>query len=127
MALSRRPPINLWAVLDEAVLRRVVGDRAVMAEQTEHLLELSDQPNIEIQVLPFDAGATAAGVGHFLILGRVDGPGVVYVEMRRRGLYLDEDDDLAAYKLSFECLRSQAAPLPASRRLLDRTRQEFHR
>ncbi|MGP4109561.1 helix-turn-helix domain-containing protein [Streptomyces sp. 4N509B] len=126
--LDRQPTFHLWAVLDEAVLRRVVGGAEVMAEQMDRLLELAQRPNVDIQVMPFDAGATAAGNGHFLILGRDDGQmGVVFVEMRRRGLYLDDEEDVTAYRLAFDYLRSQAASARTSQTLLSEARQEFRR
>jgi hypothetical protein len=129
--LDRDRALHLWAILDEAVLRRIVGDDAVMAEQLDHLYEMAQRPNIDIQLLPFTAGAHAAGSGHFVILGRDDersplnSMAVVYIEMRRKGLYLDDADAVSSYKLSFDYLRSQAADASASLRLLARTRQEL--
>ncbi|MEE4595379.1 helix-turn-helix transcriptional regulator [Streptomyces sp. DSM 41524] len=129
--LDRDPALHLWIVLDEAVLRRDVGDREVMAEQMAHLHDMARRPNIDIQVLPFSAGAHAAGAGHFVILGRNDernplnSMAVVYIEMRRRGLYLDEAEEVTAYKLTFDYLRSQAADASASLRLLAKARQEL--
>ncbi|WP_103529550.1 helix-turn-helix transcriptional regulator [Streptomyces sp. SM12] len=125
--LRKTPPLNIWAVLDEAVLHRVVGSREVMAAQMAHLLKLIELPHIEVQIMPFAAGATAAGTGHFLILGRDAGPSVIYVELRRRGLYLDGADDLSAYRLSFDFLRAQAASASESRAMLALRRQEFER
>ncbi|CDR07291.1 helix-turn-helix domain-containing protein [Streptomyces iranensis] len=129
--LDRQVPLHLWVILDEAVLRRIVGDEAVMAEQMDHLYEMAQRPNVDIQLLPFTAGAHAAGSGHFVILGRDDARNplnsmaVVYIEMRRRGLYLDDVDAVSSYKLSFDYLRSQAADSTASLRLLGAVRQEF--
>ncbi|MFG2582324.1 helix-turn-helix domain-containing protein [Streptomyces malaysiensis] len=129
--LRRDPTLHLWVVLDEAVLRRDVGGRAVMAEQMAHLHEMAQTPNVDIQVLPFTAGAHAAGTGHFVVLGRDDernplnSMAVVYIEMRRRGLYLDEAEDVRSYKLTFDYLRSQAADPSASLRLLAKARQEL--
>lgn len=129
--LDREAALHLWVILDEAVLRRIVGDEAVMAEQLDHLYEMTQRPNIDIQLLPFSAGAHAAGSGHFVILGRDDARNplnsmaIVYIEMRRRGLYLDDVDAVYSYKLSFDYLRSQAADSTASLRLLGTMRQEF--
>jgi hypothetical protein len=84
-----------------------------------------------VQVLPFTAGAHAAGAGHFVVLGRDDereplnSMAVVYIEMRRRGLYLDDPEDVGAYKLTFDYLRSQAADATASLRLITEARQEL--
>lgn len=129
--LRRDPELHLWVILDEAVLSRTVGDSAVMARQLEHLHEAAKSPNIDVQILPFSAGAHAAGAGHFVILGRDDereplnSMAVVYIEMRRRGLYLDDAEDVGAYKLTFDYLRSQAADPTTSSRLIARARQEL--
>lgn len=123
--LTEPAGIDLWAVLDEAVLRRVVGNRGLMAEQMAHLLTLSELPNVEIQVMPFSSGATAAGVGHFLLLGRPHDVGVVYIELRQAGLYLDEVEEVATYMRSWDYVRSQAASLSESRDLVYLTRQEY--
>ncbi|MDT0545851.1 MULTISPECIES: helix-turn-helix transcriptional regulator [Streptomyces] len=129
--LDRDSALHLWVILDEAVLRRIVGDDRVMAEQLDHLYETAHRPNIDIQLLPFTAGAHAAGSGHFVILGRDDARNplnsmaVVYIEMRRRGLYLDDAEEVGAYKLTFDYLRSQAADTSASLRRLAKTRQEL--
>ncbi|MEU4846424.1 DUF5753 domain-containing protein [Streptomyces gilvosporeus] len=129
--LERKPSLHLWAVLDEAVIRRTVGNSTVMADQLDHLHEMAQSPTVEIQILPFSAGAHAAGAGHFVILGRNDernplnSMAVVYIEMRRRGLYLDDPEDVSAYKLTFDYLRSQAADSSASLRLLAKARQEL--
>ncbi|MFC9424527.1 helix-turn-helix domain-containing protein [Streptomyces sp. NPDC056987] len=129
--LDQATPLHLWAVLDESVLRRTVGDAAVMARQLEHLQEAAKKPTVDIQILPFSAGAHAAGAGNFLILGREDernplnSMAVVYIELRRRGLYLDDAEDVGAYKLTFDYLRSQAADASTSQRLLAGARQEL--
>jgi transcriptional regulator with XRE-family HTH domain len=128
--LRRDPSLHLWVILDEAVLRRTVGDAKVMARQFRHLQEAAESPDVDIQVLPFSAGAHAAGAGHFVILGRDDdrqplnSMAVVYIEMRRRGLYLDDPGDVGAYKLTFDYLRSQAADTTTSSRLIAEARQE---
>ncbi|MEV7870941.1 helix-turn-helix transcriptional regulator [Streptomyces sp. NPDC088124] len=131
LVLRRAAPLHLWAVLDEAVLRRTVGDDAVMERQLTHLQEVAENPFVDIQILPFRAGAHAAGAGNFVILGRDDersplnSMAVVYIELRRRGLYLDDAEDVSAYKLTFDYLRSQAADTSPSLRLLAEARQEL--
>jgi hypothetical protein len=49
-------PPRCQFILDEAILRRIVGGVAVMREQLQHLLLLSEIPLIDIRVLPFSAG-----------------------------------------------------------------------
>ncbi len=130
--LERSPALHLWVVLDDAVLRRHVGGAAVMSEQIDHLIAMADRPNVDIQILRFSAGAHAAGSGgHFLLLGRDDERdplstmNVVYLELHRRGLYLDEPTDVHNYKIMFDYLRSQAADTSTSLDLLAAARREF--
>lgn len=130
--LDRSPAPHLWVVLDDAVLRRRVGGTDVMAEQIDHLSGMAQRANVDIQILRFTAGAHAAGSGgHFLILGRDDegdplsSMNVVYLELHRRGLYLDAPADVQSYKLMFDYLRSQAADTSASLELLTAARQEL--
>ncbi|EKX65767.1 toxin-antitoxin system, antitoxin component, Xre family [Streptomyces ipomoeae 91-03] len=132
--LERSPALHLWVVLDDAVLRRLVGGTEVMVEQIDHLHAMAQRPNVDIQVLRFTTGAHAAGSGgHFLVLGRdsEDDPlssmNVVYLELHKRGLYLDTPTEVQSYKLMFDYLRSQAADTSASLELLAAAREEFTR
>lgn len=129
--LDRTPPFHLWAVLDEAVLRRVVGSREVMAEQIDHLREMASRPNIEVQVLPFDAGAYTAVNGTFLMLGferlGFEEAAVVYIEMPTGGTYLDQADDVAHYRLAWDYVRSQAANTAESMKMLAAANKEYRK
>lgn len=97
--LSRSSAPRLWAVIDEAVLRRLIGGRAVMRAQIEALLEASDQPNVRIQVIPFAAGGHAAAGGAFTILRfpEQELPDVVYIEHLTNAVYLDRRADVDQY------------------------------
>ncbi|MHC3394691.1 helix-turn-helix domain-containing protein [Streptomyces lavendulocolor] len=132
--LDRSPALHLWVVLDQAVFRRSVGDATVMAEQIDHLCEMAERPKIDIQVLPDSIGAHAAGSGgHFVVLGRNDesdpmaSMSVVYLELHRKGLYLDSPRDIAEYKLIFDDLRRDAADPATSLTLMTNARQEHTR
>ncbi|WP_251829218.1 DUF5753 domain-containing protein [Streptomyces sp. ATCC 21386] len=132
--LERSPALHLWVVLDDAVLRRNVGGTDVMVEQIAHLHTMAQRPNVDIQILLFTTGAHAAGSGgHFLVLGRdseddpLNSMNVVYLELHKRGLYLDSPTEVQSYKLMFDYLRSQAADTSASLELLATAREEFTR
>lgn len=124
--LERAQPPHLWAVIDEAVVRRAVGGSHVMRDQLSHLLEQADRPHITVQVLPFAAGAHAAAVGSFVILG---GPSpeldVVYVDILGGGLFMEKPAELARYRLAFEYLRAQALDIERSAALLSRVSREI--
>ncbi len=99
-----------WVVLDEAVLRRVVGGRETMRAQLEHLGELADLPNVTLQVLPFSAGAHAGMDGSFYILNFPDtsDPDVVYIENTTSDLYLEDIGAIRRYEQLFNHLRAAA-------------------
>jgi hypothetical protein len=90
---------RLWAVVDEAALRRPIGGGEVMRAQLEQLIEVTKEPNITLQVVPFSSGGHAAEGGAFTILRfpEVDLPDVVYVEQLTSSLYLDKRDDVERY------------------------------
>ncbi|MFC9298500.1 helix-turn-helix domain-containing protein [Streptomyces sp. NPDC057011] len=132
--LDRTPALHLWVVLDQAVFRRSVGDPEVMVEQIDHLCTMTDRPNVDIQVLPASIGAHAAGSGgHFVVLGRDDesnpmaSMSVVYLELHRKGIYLDAPTDVADYKMIFDYLRRDAAGPAHSIALMREARQEHNR
>ena len=79
---AREDRPRLWAVIDEAVIRRVVGGPEVAAEQLQHLIECAEQGKTTLQVVPFSAGAHAGTTGPFIILDFPEptDPSVVYVE-----------------------------------------------
>ncbi|MFF3322082.1 helix-turn-helix domain-containing protein [Streptomyces sp. NPDC002889] len=124
--LTREDPPHIWAVIDEAVIRRLVGGRETMRKQLQHLISLTDSPHITIQILPFASGAHAAAVGSFVILG---GPApeldVVYVDIIGGGLFMEKPEELERYKLAFEYLRAQALDIPSSVALLDAAGKEL--
>jgi hypothetical protein len=111
-ALTRPDPPQLCAVLEEAVLRRQIGGRAVMRGQIMALIEASELPNVRVQVLPFRMGAHAAAGCPFAIL-HFSEPGVrdvVYVEHLTNALYLDKPGDVAQYLVTMEGALAEAEP-----------------
>ncbi|MGW0614213.1 helix-turn-helix domain-containing protein [Streptomyces sp. NPDC002788] len=124
--LTRTKPLRLWAILDESVIRRVVGSPEVMREQLDRLLKANESPHITLQVLPFSQGAHAAALGSFVIIG---GPqpalDVVYVDFHTGSLFLEKEAELERYRLAFEYLRAQALDMEASSALIHRARKEL--
>ena len=90
---------RLWAVVDEAALRRPVGGPAVMKLQVQRLIDAAEMPNVVVQVMPFRFGGHAAESGAFTILRfpEQDLPDVVYLEQLTSALYLDKRDDVDQY------------------------------
>lgn len=111
---------DLWAVLDEAALRRSPNDSAVMRAQLEYLLTLTDLPNVTLQIVPFRAGPHAAAGGPFTILRfpEPDLPDVVYMEQLNSALYLDTPADVTSYLHVMDLLCVQADTGAASKDML---------
>jgi transcriptional regulator with XRE-family HTH domain len=108
--LTAGNPLNVWAVFDEAVLRRVVGGTAVMRAQLGRLRDISAFPNVTLQVLPFDAGAHASMGTSFELLQFPEpgDTGIIYIEDHTSSQYLETPGDLERYTLIFDHLRASA-------------------
>jgi transcriptional regulator with XRE-family HTH domain len=110
MVLTGPHPLELWLILNEAVIRRPVGGPEVMRGQLERLLEASSWPNVTLQVLPLSCGAHPALGGPFCILQfpeRGD-PDVVYTEGVAGHAYLEKEADVRACAEAFDLLRAAA-------------------
>jgi hypothetical protein len=110
--LSQPKPPQLWAVVDEAALRRPIGGAQVMRDQLEALIEATKLPTVRLQVIPFHVGGHAAAGGSFTILRFPDQdlPDVVYIEQLTSALYLDKRDDVDHYAAAMERLCVEAEP-----------------
>ncbi|GAA2242643.1 MULTISPECIES: helix-turn-helix transcriptional regulator [Streptomyces] len=108
--LRADPPLELSAVLDEAVLRREVGGPGVMARQLERLVEAARLPQVRLQVLPFAAGAHIGVTGPFVILSfsNASDLDVVVLDHLTSSLYLERKEDLQAYTEAFNALQIHA-------------------
>jgi transcriptional regulator with XRE-family HTH domain len=110
--LTREHPPRLWAVVDEAALRRPVGGPGVMKGQLERLRDAASLPNVTLQVLPLDVGAHPAMVGSFSVLRFPDQelPDVVYLEHLTSASYLNKPDEVDQYLHVMEgiCIRAAA-------------------
>jgi transcriptional regulator with XRE-family HTH domain len=108
---------QFWAVIDEAALRRPFGGAQVMRDQLEHILEMSELPNVTVQVLPFSAGSHAAAGGPFTLLrfAEADLPDVVYLEQLNSAVYVDKRSDVEDYLGVIEQVSVQAMPPAESR------------
>ncbi|MBV9729837.1 MAG: helix-turn-helix domain-containing protein [Pseudonocardiales bacterium] len=92
--LGRPHPPRLHALLEEGVLRRVVGDRGLMRRQVRHLEDAATRPNVTVQVVPTAAGAHPGLEGPFVILEFDGDPTLVYLENRGGSAILEEDADI---------------------------------
>ncbi|PZG19073.1 hypothetical protein C1I98_38115 [Spongiactinospora gelatinilytica] len=115
----REPPQSLWAILDEAVLRREVGGPTIMRQQLRRLLDDSERPDVTVQVIPYSAGAHPGMHGSFVILQFADEDHeIVYLEASTTDLFLESKGDVYRYRRQFDHLREQAATPVATRDLI---------
>ncbi|GGP60311.1 helix-turn-helix domain-containing protein [Streptomyces abikoensis] len=124
--LRREVPPLLWVVLDEAVIRRPVGGPSVMGAQMAHLLEMSRKPRIEIQVLPYAAGAHATMGGSLTVLSFDNAPDVVYLE-GGFGLtdMVRDRRAVARHRHRYDLVHAMALPPAESRRWIEKAMEEF--
>ncbi|MFJ6016921.1 helix-turn-helix domain-containing protein [Streptomyces sp. NPDC092952] len=117
--VSERSP-HFHAVLDEAALRRPYGDREVMRGQLRHLIEMSERPNVTLQVMPFSFGGHAGESGSFTMLRfpESDLSDIVYLEQLTSALYLDKAEEVAQYEKAITRLHEDSPGEEESRDLL---------
>jgi transcriptional regulator with XRE-family HTH domain len=126
--LTRDPPLDLSVVLDESVLRRKVGDRSVMREQLDHLIEDSQLPNVRLQVLAL-GGEHPIGTGSFSYMQftqRHEIPlnDIVNVEQLTRNYDVQQESDTLQYQLAFRRLSALALTPEESRYVIAEAAQE---
>ncbi|MEU9146799.1 helix-turn-helix transcriptional regulator [Streptomyces sp. NPDC048349] len=110
--LRADPPLELSAVLDEAVLRRQIGGPGVMAGQLRHLVEVGRLPHVRLQVLPFSVGGHLGLTGPFVIFSfpNIADLDVVVLDHLTSSLYLERKEDLEAYSAAFRTIQAHALP-----------------
>jgi transcriptional regulator with XRE-family HTH domain len=118
---------TLWAVIDEAALRRSIGSAELVRDQLTHLLEINERPNVSLQIAPFSYGGHAAAGGPFTILrfAQPDLPDIVYLEQLTSALYLDKRADVEHYALVMDRLVAQVEPPARTAAILSKIRSEI--
>lgn len=106
-------PTRLRAVIDEAALRRIAGSPEIMKAQMRHLVEMSELPRVEIQVIPFEAGTHAGTQGPFTVLEFGDGDDVVdlpaiYTENIAGELFIEQPEEVNRFRRAFDGLIASA-------------------
>ncbi|MEV0371521.1 helix-turn-helix transcriptional regulator [Streptomyces sp. NPDC050636] len=116
LLIAERAP-QLHCVLDEAALRRPYGDRSVMRGQLQHLIDISERPNVQLQVMPFNFGGHAGESGSFTMLRfpESDLSDLVYLEQLTSALYVDKPEEVGQYERAMTRLQEDS-PNPAQSR-----------
>ncbi|KUL38300.1 helix-turn-helix domain-containing protein [Streptomyces regalis] len=124
--LTRSDAPDAWFVVNEGALRHVIGDRAVMREQLERVLEAAELPTVTLQVLPFDAG-TYPVTGSFTMLGfpAQEDPDIVYRDGITDAVYLEGEHHVREYTKAFDGLRAAALSPQRSAQLIKSVLKEY--
>ncbi len=125
--LTRRNPPQLQLIVTELGLRQPLGGRRVMSKQVRHLIDLAERPNLVVTVLPAEVVAHPGLLGPFVIMEFAEEPTVVYVEDKTTGLFLDDPDKVAIYKLTSEKLTDLALDEQGSLQLLQTIARDLDR
>lgn len=122
--LSRPRAPHLRVILNEAVLCRLVGGPALMADQLAHLAKMSEQASISIRILPFAAGihgGIGAGSGFSMLdfptdpaTGQPLEPPLAYLDSFTGAMYLTKPDEVRAYHLAWDDIEGRALDEAAS-------------
>jgi transcriptional regulator with XRE-family HTH domain len=122
--LRREHPPLIYALVDEGVLYRPVAERGAMHDQLMHLVELSREPNITIQVVPYSAGGHSGLLGAATIAEISDKPGIVAIEDACDGRVAEDAEMVDLARMVFEALRSEAMNPSESRTLMEKVAKE---
>ncbi|MET8950713.1 helix-turn-helix transcriptional regulator [Streptomyces sp. NPDC004533] len=122
--LEREQPPVTWVVLSEAVLHQEVGGREVMREQLSHLLTLQKRRWLDVQVLPFEAGAHTGLMGSFNLLRFVSHPEIVYTEDFVQGHMTANPEAIKEGSVRYDQLQAAALSLTDSAALIARVMEE---
>jgi transcriptional regulator with XRE-family HTH domain len=120
---KEEPPV-FWAILSEAALRQEIGDRETMRGQLAHLLSFESNPRINVQVLPYSAGAHAGLQGSFTLFRFARDPAIVYTEGYGTGHPTANPETVKDCSLRYDHLRAAALPLRDSAELIRRLMEE---
>ncbi|MBB4923826.1 transcriptional regulator with XRE-family HTH domain [Kitasatospora kifunensis] len=123
--ITRQPPAQLYAVLDESCIRRPIGGPEVMSAQLEWLVELAGLPNMTLQIAPYAMGESRSLDLPVYLLGLPDRSTAAYSESAQQGLF--ERDPEAVHRLltAYHHLQVEALPQAASVALISKAREEI--
>lgn len=124
--LADDPPLQVWAVLSEAVLLQQVGGPAVMREQLTHLVTMAQSPHITVQILPFARGAHASMFGPYVVLGfpQESALDVVLTDNPTGSMWLEQEWEVSRYSDLFDAAGTGSLPPKESCALIQRRAKE---
>ncbi|GAA4099474.1 helix-turn-helix transcriptional regulator [Actinomadura miaoliensis] len=123
--LAGDDPPQVFLTFDEFVLRRVIGSREIQRAQLQALLEVSERPNIMLDVVPLSAGYYPGLAGSFTVLGFDDGSLAAYTEAPGAGMLIEQPVRAAEYVVRYDLIRGYALPAEDSRTLIRAVMEEL--
>ncbi|WP_431891570.1 helix-turn-helix domain-containing protein [Micromonospora haikouensis] len=125
--LARDDPPELHMIIDETVLRRPLGGHQLMTRQLRHLIELSERPNLSLQVVPLACGGHTGLDGGFVLFDFHRHPSVVHLEHKISGVFLEEPDQVAVFRRAADALAAIALSPADSKDIVARIAAEHER
>jgi Domain of unknown function (DUF5753)/Helix-turn-helix domain len=126
LLLTGENPPKVEVMLDEAVLHRPLGGPDVMRRQLDHLIQVTEWPNISVQIIPYSVGAHPALESNFTILEFAgQAPTIVHAEGLAGQMYLERQQDIERYHLALEQLRDVALSPKGSIRFIEKIRDTY--
>ncbi|QDN54256.1 helix-turn-helix transcriptional regulator [Streptomyces sp. S1D4-20] len=127
--LTRTDPASppLWVIMDETCLRRPVGDRDMMAAQIDHLLEMTDLPNVSLQICPLEKGLHPGAFSPFSIFRFEipELPDVVCIDTLSGATYSEEKDEVALFREALDQMSVYALSRDATKQFIGDIRKEL--
>jgi transcriptional regulator with XRE-family HTH domain len=117
--------LQFLAIIDESALRRPIAESGVMRRQLRHLVDTADRPNVTVRVVPLQAGPHSGLRGPFAIMDFNDEPSLTYIENHHFGMFLDEKEDIAAYRVALGNILNEALEPAESAELITRLAGEY--
>ena len=114
----RRHDLQFLAVIDESALHRSIAERGVMRRQLRQLVDSAERSNVTLRVVPLRAGPHAGLRGPFAVLDFPEEPSLVFIENHHFGMFLDEKEDIAAYRVALSNILNVALEPMASMELI---------
>jgi len=118
--------LQFLAIIDESAIRRPIAESGVMRRQLRHLVDAADRPNVTVRVVPLQAGPYAGLRGPFAIMDFDDEPSLTFIENHHFGMFLDEKEDIAAYRVTLGNILNEALEPAESAELLARLADEHN-
>lgn len=125
--LTRPDPPEFVFIVSELMLRQPVGGASVMARQVRRIIEDAERPRVSVRVMPATVAAHPGLLGPYVVLEFADEPTVVFIEGRMSGMFPENPDEIAEYKLAAERLAGLALGEQESLRLLHAIAEDLER